>query len=63
MMLIVGCSIFTWRRFIYREVKERKQQVKTDIPAVFIALKKKETPIIAKILQLMQLVMFFRQLI
>ena len=30
-------------------MKERAKQLKTDIPAVFIALKRKETPIIAKI--------------
>ena len=32
------------------ELKERAKKLKYDIPAVFIALKKKETPIIAKIL-------------
>jgi len=31
-------------------LKERAKQLKTDIPAVFIALRKKETPTIAKIL-------------
>ena len=31
------------------KLKERAQRIKTDIPAVFIALKRKETPIIAKI--------------
>ena len=31
------------------KLKDRAQQLKTDIPAVFIALKKKETPILAKI--------------
>lgn len=31
-------------------LKERAKQLKTDIPAVFIALKKKETPVLAKIL-------------
>lgn len=31
-------------------LKERANKLKTDIPAVFIALKKKETPMIAKIL-------------
>ncbi|HBV68855.1 MAG TPA: hypothetical protein DEF04_12265 [Clostridiales bacterium] len=30
-------------------LKERAKQLKIDIPAVFIALKKKETPMIAKI--------------
>lgn len=30
-------------------LKERAKQLKIDIPAVFIALRKKETPIIAKI--------------
>lgn len=32
------------------KIKERAKQLKTDIPAVFIALKKKETPILAKII-------------
>jgi uncharacterized membrane protein YkvA (DUF1232 family) len=31
-------------------LKERAKKLKTDIPAVYIALKKKETPLIAKIL-------------
>ncbi|HBR02705.1 MAG TPA: hypothetical protein DD738_08840 [Ruminiclostridium sp.] len=31
-------------------LKERAKQLKTDIPAVFIALRKKETPMTAKIL-------------
>ena len=31
-------------------LKERAKKLKTDIPAVFIAIKKKETPMIAKIL-------------
>ena len=31
-------------------LKERAKQLKTDIPAVFIALRKKETPVLAKIL-------------
>jgi uncharacterized membrane protein YkvA (DUF1232 family) len=31
-------------------LKERAQKLKTDIPAVFIAMKKKETPIGAKII-------------
>jgi uncharacterized membrane protein YkvA (DUF1232 family) len=31
-------------------LKERAKKLKTDIPAVFIAMKKKETPIIAKII-------------
>lgn len=31
-------------------LKERAKQLKTDLPAVFLALKKKETPIYAKIL-------------
>lgn len=30
-------------------LKERAQKIKTDIPAVFIALKKKETPLLPKI--------------
>lgn len=30
--------------------KERAKKLKTDIPAIFIAMKKKETPIMAKIL-------------
>ena len=32
------------------KLKERAKKLKTDIPAVFIALKKKETPVLAKIL-------------
>ncbi len=32
------------------DLKARAKQLKTDIPAVFIALKKKETPILAKVL-------------
>ena len=32
------------------KIKERAKQLKADIPAVFLALKRKETPIIAKIL-------------
>ena len=32
------------------KIKLRAKQLKTDIPAVFIALKHKETPVIAKIL-------------
>ena len=31
-------------------LKERAKKLKTDIPAVFIAMRKKETPVIAKIL-------------
>lgn len=31
------------------EIKKRAKQLKTDIPAVFIALKRKDTPISAKI--------------
>jgi uncharacterized membrane protein YkvA (DUF1232 family) len=31
-------------------LKERAKQLKIDIPAVFIALKKKETPLLAKII-------------
>lgn len=31
-------------------LKERAKKLKTDIPAVFIAMKKKETPIVAKII-------------
>lgn len=31
-------------------LKERAKQLKTDIPAVFLALKDKETPVVAKIL-------------
>ncbi len=30
-------------------LKERAKQLKTDIPAVFIAIRKKETPALAKI--------------
>jgi uncharacterized membrane protein YkvA (DUF1232 family) len=32
------------------KLKERAKQLKTDIPAVFIAMKRKETPFLAKIL-------------
>jgi len=32
------------------DLKERAKQLKTDIPAVFIALKKRETPLLAKFL-------------
>ncbi len=31
------------------KLKERAQKIKTDIPAVFIALKKKETPLLPKL--------------
>ena len=31
-------------------LKERAKQLKTDVPAVFIAMKRKETPIHAKII-------------
>ncbi len=31
-------------------LKERAKKLKTDIPAVFIAMKKKETPVMAKII-------------
>ena len=33
-----------------KSLKERARQLKTDIPAVFIALKHKETPVFAKII-------------
>ena len=33
-----------------KKLKERAKQLKTDIPAVFIALKRKETPVLAKII-------------
>ena len=33
----------------YLKIKEKAKQIKQEVPAVFIALKKKETPIIAKI--------------
>jgi uncharacterized membrane protein YkvA (DUF1232 family) len=33
-----------------KKLKERTKQLKTDIPAVFIALKHRETPFIAKVL-------------
>lgn len=32
------------------DIKNRAKQLKTDIPAIFIALKKRETPLAAKIL-------------
>ncbi len=34
----------------FMQLEERAKQLKIDIPAVFISLKKKETPILAKIL-------------
>jgi len=37
------------RKHKFMNLKERAQQLKTDIPAVFIALRKKETPLLAKI--------------
>ena len=33
-----------------KKLKERAKQLKTDVPAVFIALKRKETPVLAKII-------------
>ena len=33
----------------FMNLKERAKKLKTDIPAVFLALKKKETPVLAKI--------------
>ena len=33
-----------------KSLKERAKQLKTDIPAVFLALKRKETPLLAKLL-------------
>lgn len=33
-----------------RDWKNRAKQLKTDIPAIFLAMKKKETPLLAKIL-------------
>ncbi|HCF49536.1 MAG TPA: hypothetical protein DER60_04595 [Syntrophomonas sp.] len=32
------------------KIKERAKRLKTDIPAVFLALKRKETPLLAKLL-------------
>ena len=37
-------------------LKQRAKQLKTDIPAVFIALKRKETPILAKTLAVITVV-------
>jgi hypothetical protein len=34
----------------YKKIKEKANKIKNDIPAIHLALKKKETPIIAKIL-------------
>ena len=34
----------------FMNLKERARKLKTDLPAVFLALKKKETPVYAKIL-------------
>lgn len=33
----------------YMSIKEKAKQLKRDVPAIFLALKKKETPIFAKI--------------
>ena len=33
-----------------KNIKERAKQLKTDIPAVFLAMKRRETPFLAKIL-------------
>lgn len=38
-----------WGKDFTMNIKERAKQLKTDIPALFIALKKKETPLAAKI--------------
>ncbi|MGL5312172.1 MAG: YkvA family protein [Peptostreptococcaceae bacterium] len=38
------------------DLKDRSKQLKLDIPAVYIALKKKETPMIAKIFALITVV-------
>ena len=35
---------------ISKKLKERAKQLKIDVPAVFLALKRKETPLLAKIL-------------
>ena len=37
-------------------LKERAKQLKTDIPAVFMALKRKETPLLAKMLAVITVV-------
>ena len=42
--------ITCWRIFVNLNLKERAKQLKIDIPAVFLALGAKETPMIAKIL-------------
>jgi len=46
------CSffIYTERKIEQMNFKERAQKLKSDIPAIFLALKDKDTPIIAKIL-------------
>ena len=38
------------------DIRERSKQLKTDIPAVFLALKAKETPVLAKVFAGMALV-------
>ena len=45
------------------KLKERAKMLKIDIPAISLALKDKDTPIIAKILRELQVHMPFRQLI
>lgn len=39
-------------------INERAKQLKKDIPAVFLALKKKETPLYAKILATITILIF-----
>ena len=48
-MLLYGKKKCKYRG-IMKNLKERAKQLKTDIPAVFIAMKHKETPLLAKIL-------------
>ncbi len=45
-MADLGRVIIVERRM---SLKEKAQKLKTDVPAVFLALRKKETPILAKI--------------
>lgn len=37
-------------------IKQRTKQLKIDVPAIFIALHKKETPILAKVLALITII-------
>lgn len=43
-------KILLWSENFTMKLKERAKKLETDIPAIFSALKKKETPILAKVL-------------